>query len=62
MEAETETRIKELILLAEDQAKKARHEIERARRAGLDVSAQLKDLMETERKITMLKRVYVKEK
>ena len=62
MEREAEARIKADILHAEELAKKARHEIDRARRAGIDVSKELKDLLETERRIAMMKAVYVEGK
>ena len=62
MEREAEARLKATILEAEKAAQVARKEVDRARRAGIDVSEQMKDLAETERRIAMMKAVYVEGK
>lgn len=62
MEREAEAKIKASILEAEKLAKVAREQVDKARRAGIDVSEVLKDLIETERRIAMMKAVYVEGK
>ena len=62
MEPEFKIRIKAEIERAEEAAKVARAEIERAKRAEIDVSAQERDLAELERKIRLMREVYIEEK
>ena len=62
MEPEFQVRIKAEIERAEEAAKVARAEIERAKRAEIDVSAQERDLSELERKIRLMREVYIEEK
>ena len=62
MEPEFRERIKIEIERAEEAARIARTEIERAKRAEIDVSAQERDLAELERKIRLMREVYIEEK
>ena len=62
MEPEFQARIKTEIERAEEAAKIARAEIERAKRAEIDVSAQERDLAELERKIRLMREVYIEQK
>ena len=55
-------RIKAEIERAEEAAKVARAEIERAKRAEIDVSEQERSLAELERKIRLMREVYIEEK
>lgn len=59
MPDEIDRRIKEQVLEAEKAAKVARAEIDKARRAGLDVTETERDLIATEERIRRMKAVYV---
>jgi len=61
-EPETKARLKAQIEKAEASAKLARVEIEKAKRAEIDVSKQEAELIDTERKIRLLRQVYIEEK
>jgi len=62
VEPEFKARIKDEIERAEDLAKKARAEVERAKKAEIDVSATERDLAELERKLRLMRQVYIEEK
>lgn len=62
MEPEFKARIKAEIERAEELAKAARVEIERAKKAEIDVSAQERTLAETERKIRLMREAYIEAK
>ena len=59
MEPEARERLKAMIEEAEKAARVAREEIERAKRAEIDVAEQERELMETERKLRLLRAVYI---
>ena len=62
MEPEYLARLKAEIERAEGLAKTARKEIERAKRAEIDVSEAERDLEETERKLKLLRKEYIEAK
>jgi len=62
VEPEFKARIKAEIERAEDLAKRARAEVERAKKAEIDVSATERDLAELERKLRLMRQVYIEEK
>jgi hypothetical protein len=62
MEPEDKVRIKAQIEEGERLAKIARAEIEKAKRAEIDVSAQERELAETERKLRLMRTVYLEGK
>ena len=62
MEPEFLERIRAEIERAEEAAKVARAEIERAKRAEIDVSEQERNLAELERKIRLMREVYIEGK
>ena len=62
MEPEYAARLKAEIERAEGLAKTARKEVERAKRAEIDVSEAERDLGETERKLRLLREVYIEGK
>lgn len=62
MEPEQKAKMRALIEDAEDKAKKARTEIDRAKRAGIDMSEQDKQLIEIEAKNRQMRAVYIEGK
>jgi len=62
LDRETERNIKEKISEAERILKKWEPEVERAKMAGIDVSAQLKEIRELKTSIEKMKLVYGKGK
>lgn len=62
MEREAETKIKTAILEAEKHAKTARAALEKARRAGFDVSDLERNVAEDEARVARAKAVYIEGK
>lgn len=62
MEKEAEARIKASIVEAEKAAQRGRAAIDKATRAGIDVSKQSRELAEIEARVRRMKAVYVEGK